>query len=218
MKRLQNQGHCLYFDNFFTSFNLLEILNQKLINAAGTARTNRFRNPNFLTDKELMKSGRGSSQELVSNDHQIVIVKWLDNRSVCLASNYVGEGNIQKVRRYDKKKKTYDDINQPEVVKDYNFGMGGVDLLDQYLSYYRIFIKSNKWTLRMAFHFVQMACVCAFMEHKKDSNMTGESPMTLLTFQESLANALIDIDIVKKEDARLYQVWKIYHHSLKEQL
>nr|CAH7722485.1 unnamed protein product [Callosobruchus chinensis] len=37
--------------------------------------------------------------------------------------------------------------------------MGGIDLLDSMLGYYRIQIRSKKWYMRFFFHFLDMICV-----------------------------------------------------------
>jgi len=101
------QGSQLYFDNFFSSYQLLEILAQMKIKAAATIRVDRFRKPPFISDKEMkMLGGRGMSQELTSQDGKVVLVKWLDNRSVHLVSNFCGSGNVVEVERYEEKKKT----------------------------------------------------------------------------------------------------------------
>ena len=55
--RLKHPGHQLYFDNFFSSYNLFEILRHNKINAAGTVRINRFVSPPLLNDKEMKKKG-----------------------------------------------------------------------------------------------------------------------------------------------------------------
>lgn len=55
------------------------------------------------------------------------------------------------------KNKTYITVERPEVIKLYNESMGGVDKIDQLMAYYRIFIKSKKWTLPMIFHEIDMA-------------------------------------------------------------
>ena len=87
IKRISCTGHKLYFDNFFSTYQLFEILHDKKINAAGTIRINRFNNPQFLSDSVLKKKGRGSSDQIVSRDGKIVLVKWQDNKAVHLASN-----------------------------------------------------------------------------------------------------------------------------------
>jgi hypothetical protein len=58
VQRLKEVGHMIYFDNFFSTFNLFEILNQKQLNAISTVRMNRFRNNSHLTDKEMKTKGR----------------------------------------------------------------------------------------------------------------------------------------------------------------
>ena len=50
-----NAGHTLFFDNYFTSYNLLEICAKRGIGAAGTIRVNRFANPPLLSDKDWKK-------------------------------------------------------------------------------------------------------------------------------------------------------------------
>lgn len=80
--------------------------------------------------------------------------------------------------------------------------MGGVDLLDQFLSYYRIFIKSNKWTLRIIFHFVDVAVVQSWIEYKKDFDilkLPKTDFLSLLNFRMRLAKCLI---YVKKTSNR----------------
>lgn len=74
--RLSVPGHQLFFDNYFSTYQLFEILKQKQINAVGTVRINRFNKPTFTSDKDLKIKGRGSSEEFVSRDGEIVIVKW----------------------------------------------------------------------------------------------------------------------------------------------
>lgn len=76
VKDIEAKGHELYFDNFFTTYQLLEILSQKEFNAAGTIRVNRFNNPPFIADKVLNKKGRGSNDEVISENNEIVLVKW----------------------------------------------------------------------------------------------------------------------------------------------
>ena len=193
IKRISSPGHQLYFDNFFSTYQLFEILNQLKINAAGTIRINRFNNPQFISDLELKKKGRGTSDQLVSRDEKIAIVKWQDNKAVYLSSNFVGKENEEIVRRFDKKSKTYVMISQPQVVNLYNKGMGGVDLLDQLISYYRIFIKSKKWTLRIIFHFIDVAVCASWIEYRKECIIRNIPQKSLLEFKQLLGRSLTAI-------------------------
>lgn len=157
-------------DNFFTSFNILHALQHNYIYAAGTIRVNRFVNPPFMNDRDLKKMGRGTTFEVSSDmpDSNIGLVKWYDNKAVLLGSNFIASGIRDEVKRYDKKEKTYITINRPEIVKRYNQSMGGVDKHDQLVSFFRTFIKSKKWTMRMVTHAFDMTTVNSWLEYKMD--------------------------------------------------
>ncbi|XP_022167869.1 piggyBac transposable element-derived protein 4-like, partial [Myzus persicae] len=163
--------------------------------AAGTIRINRFNNPPFPKDKQLAKMGRGTSFEICSN-HNIALVKWFDNKAVQLGSNFISSGTPTIVQRFDRKKKSLVFIECPEVVYLYNKSMGGVDKHDQLVSYYRTFIKSKKWTLRMLFHIFDMAVVNSWLEYKRDAinlKIPTKEIMDLIHFKQHLAESLIMI-------------------------
>jgi hypothetical protein len=67
-------------------------------------------------------------------------------------SNFIGIGETDYVERWLKKSKEFEAVNWPEIVKYYNYGMGRFDLLDQLISFNRIFYKSKKLTLRVFMH------------------------------------------------------------------
>lgn len=194
VQRLKSRGHTLFFDNFFTTYQVLEILHAKGINAAGTVRVNRMNKPPLLTDKELQAKGRGHADSVTSRDGKIVLVKWQDNKAIHIASNFVGIGNTVTVDRWNKQDKQTVAVNRPEIVSLYNSGMGGVDLLDQFISYYRIFIKSKKWTLRIFAHFLDFALSASWIEYKKDcvhNKLPEKEILDLLAFRMSVARCLI---------------------------
>ncbi|PNF34042.1 hypothetical protein B7P43_G03481 [Cryptotermes secundus] len=189
----QEMGHKIYSDNFFSSYKLFQALKQENICAAGTVRVNRFANPPLMPDKEALKKERGFSEEICSTD-DITLVKWVDNKTVVLGSNFIGKGETDKVECWDKKQNKYVTINRPEIVKLYNHGMGGVDLFDQLMSYYRIFIKSKKWTLRAIFHAVDFAVVQSWLEYRTSAREIGlptKKIMDLLHFRIRLADVLV---------------------------
>lgn len=193
---LKKKRHFLYMDNFFTSFNILHALQHNCIYAAGTIRVNRFMKPPFISDKDLKKMGRGTSFEVSTDmpDSNIGLIKWYDNKAVMLGSNFITSGIPDEVKRYDKKEKTYITINRPEIVKRYNQSMGGVDKHDQLVSFFRTFIKSKKWTMRMVTHAFDMATVNSWLEYKMDYghlNLEKNKKMDLLHFKERLGETLI---------------------------
>lgn len=204
--RIERPGHKLFFDNYFSTFQVFEVLSQKKIYAAGTVRLDRFAKPPFTCDKEMKKTGRGCSEEVVSSNGSVVCVKWCDNKCVALASNYIGVGKIDTAIRYDKVSKQQISINRPQIVRDYNMNMGGVDLMNQMISYYRISIRSKKWTLRMIAHFIDFSIVQSWIEYKNDckiSKIPQRQVMDLLAFRMSLANQLVYPQVSAKRVARI---------------
>lgn len=175
---------------------MLQILKTQKIFAAGTIRVNRFSKPPLLEDKRLKVIGRGSHDEIISEDGDVVLVKWMDNRTVVLASNFVGVGNEDSVDRWDKAEKKYVNVQRPEVVKLYNYSMGGVDLLDQMIGLYRIYIRSRKWILRLIFHAVDFAIANSWFEYRKDCvrlNIPKKAQLSLLDFRLRLAECLAKV-------------------------
>lgn len=198
-QRIPEQRH-LYFDNYFTTYNLLEILKYKKINAAGTIRVNRFNKPPLITDQQAKKKPRGFSEEIVSEGSEIILCKWSDNRSVVLASNFIGKGEEDEVKRWNKTNKQYVHVKRPQVVKMYNRSMGGVDKLDHLIALYRIYVRSRKWTLRMFFHGVDLAIVNSWLEYRQhytDENKENpkEKALDLLHFRLQLAYSLMKMNI-----------------------
>ena len=55
-----------------------------------------------------------------SRDGKVVLVKWFDNRSVVLASNFVGVGDEDEVERWEQKEGRLAKIKGPDVVKKYS--------------------------------------------------------------------------------------------------
>lgn len=205
--RIENSGHKLFFDNYFSTFQLFEILTQKQIYAAGTIRLDRFAKPPFNVDSDMKKKGRGSSDQIVSSDGTVACVKWYDNKCVALASNYIGIGKTDKAERYDKTKNCKISIDRPQIVQDYNMNMGGVDLLNQMVSYYRIYIRSKKWTLRLISHFIDFAIANSWIEYKMDcerSHIPKKERMDLLAFRIQLADELVRLPTTAKRSARLH--------------
>lgn len=130
----------------------------------------------------------------MSKDGKIVIVKWQDNKAIHLASNFVGIGEVDIVKRWNKSATKYEQIQRPSIVQLYNDGMGGVDLLDQLISYYRVFIKSRKWTLRVFTHFLDFAIVSSWGEYRKnaeDRGLAKKEILDLMHFRLEVANALL---------------------------
>ncbi|KAG5885521.1 hypothetical protein JTB14_022035 [Gonioctena quinquepunctata] len=79
-------------------------------------------------------------------------------------------------------------------MEDYNHRMGGVDLMDQLKSYYRIFIQSNKLPPRVIMHMVDFALVNSWVQYKKDCDtfdLPQKQRLTPLEFRTRVAESMI---------------------------
>lgn len=63
----KNMNYRLYFDNYYTTLDLLQFLAENGILALGTVRRNRITNCKLPTEKEMKKEARGTSYEYVTN-------------------------------------------------------------------------------------------------------------------------------------------------------
>ncbi|KAJ8931061.1 hypothetical protein NQ314_016090 [Rhamnusium bicolor] len=81
------KSRIIYFDNYFSTVQLLEKLKLENTLACGTIRSNRRGLPKDMTVDKNMK--RGDYDYRVSN-LDIIFFKWCDNRSVYLLSNFHG--------------------------------------------------------------------------------------------------------------------------------
>lgn len=192
------KGHKLFFDNYFPSYKLFEILKRKNIFAAATIRINRFANPTLADEKTLKKQGRGSSSECVSNDGNVIVTRWYDNKVVNMASNFVGIGEKDQTKRWDKATRTHQIFDRQQVIQLYNDNMGGVDLMDQLLQYYRISIRCRKWTLKAIMHFIDFAIVNSWIEYRRDCKRlkyAEKDIMDSMAFRAEVANTLNNVYI-----------------------
>ena len=100
----------------------------------------------MVRDKELKDQGRGSyemKEASVVSVKQLAI-KWIDNRSVTVLSSFDSVEPMKSVKWYDKEEKKLIEVQCSAAIANRNKNMGGVDLLDAFLSYYQINLRSKK--------------------------------------------------------------------------
>ena len=119
-----NDQHVVFFDNFFTSYDLLRNLASENIRACGTIRENRTGRCPLPKNKDWKKKPRGSYD--YRSDGTVLCAKWQDNTVVTAASNYYTVNPIQIAERRVKSEKNKS-VDQPNLIKMYNNGMGGED-------------------------------------------------------------------------------------------
>lgn len=125
----------VYFDNYFTTINLLAHLRKEYeIYALGSLRANRLKGATMAFPAS--KPIRGEFVEKVDNAKMLTVLHWQDNKNVLFGSNYCGAQPIGYIKRHSKTTNPKENITCPAVVKEYNKHMGGVDVADIYIYIY----------------------------------------------------------------------------------
>ena len=177
-------SHHIYFDNFFTSYDLIADLKALGYRATGTVRQNRTKGCPLKTDADMKKSERGSYD--YRSDGDVEIERWNDNAVVTLCSNAAGVEPVLQVKRRVKNKGSVL-VPQPHVVACYNKGMGGVDLLDRALADYRPTILGKKWYWTLLVNAINIAVVFSWRIYQ----LTTDQQSKQKDFRRSLVTVML---------------------------
>ncbi|XP_043470937.1 piggyBac transposable element-derived protein 3-like [Leptopilina heterotoma] len=134
----------LYFDNFFTSFDLVLHLKKRGLQSTGTIRENRIKKDDKIVfDK---KATRGTYA--VKNDKKsgINYISIIDSKQVSVASSTAGVTSLLPCRRYSSEEHSKVEIPFPRAIHLYNKYMGGVDIHDMHCNNLLPCIRAKKWT------------------------------------------------------------------------
>ena len=157
-KPLIGKSYKIFADNFFSSIPLAYSLQGKKIGYCGTIRASRKHIPELKKDKTME---RGDIDWRMA-ENGVSITKWMDNKAVYFVSN-MHDPSIPETTTRKKKDGTQLIIGGSLVSKDYNKHMGYVDKADMLKSVYGLDRKSRKWWHRIAFHFLDVSLVNAFI-------------------------------------------------------
>ncbi|CAH2014758.1 unnamed protein product [Acanthoscelides obtectus] len=157
----------------------------------GTIRSNRLRGCPLLSDKELLRKGRGSFDYRVDNSVGLAVIKWADTKCVTLASSYISHSPVFEVSPFSKERKKKVNVQCPQIVKQYNIHMGGVDLSDMLVSLYKTPFKSKRWYLAMFSQMIAIAVNSAWLLYRRDLASQGKKYNKLKDFRINIAKSLI---------------------------
>jgi hypothetical protein len=93
-------GYKVYFDNFFTSPQLLSDLRKSGFRATGTIRENRIGGAPFTETKAFKKKERGYFETCFNGADDICVVRWVDSSPVNIASNFEGPEPLSTCSRW----------------------------------------------------------------------------------------------------------------------
>ena len=119
-------GPKIFFNNLFSSVDLVVHLKEIGYDWIGTIRQNRLLGCELMEGKEMKRFCMGNVDWRVEKSTEVCLVCWYDNKAVTLVSNYVAVEPKDTCRHWDSSEKKYVEIERP-AIKEYNKYMGGVD-------------------------------------------------------------------------------------------
>nr|XP_020454066.1 piggyBac transposable element-derived protein 3-like isoform X1 [Monopterus albus] len=200
-------GTKVYCDRFFTSMKAVDQMLEKQVYLTGTIMKNRVTEPlqKLPSDQDMKEQGRGASASVTRGDGKVCVVKWYDNKAVLMLSTVHAEQPEDVCQRWSKKDKQYVSVMRPSIVREYNTKMGGVDLTDRMMSYYRMSVRTKKWTIRMLMHFLDLALANSWLLYRQDNTLCGtpkRDMMQFLQFRMTVAQAYLSKCGTAVEDAQ----------------
>lgn len=211
IKRLCETVHAgtkVYCDRFFTTTLAVDHMLKKQVYLTGTVMKNRVKKAmeKLPSDLTLKRQGRGASATVTRADGKLCVLKWYDNKPVVMLSAVHAEQPEDTCQRWSKKEKKYVTVTRPSIVREYNNKMGGVDMSDRMISYYRMSVRTKKWTIRMLMHFTDLALGNSWLLYRQDNQKNGtprKAIMKFLEFRMVVAQVFLNKCDVLHEDAHV---------------
>lgn len=191
MRPLLGKGYTLYTDNFYTSVQLAQQLNDKETHLIGTLRRNRKMNSKKV-EKRILRKGQMINKQ---NNTSIIIGKWKDKRDVMYLTTKLVPTLVETQTRTAI-------VRKPSTILDYNSAKSYIDVSDQLASYGSTVRRGVKWYRKVIFELLtNTALVNAHAVYKS----TVLSPKDIVAFREDLVKyLLIDRQVhVQEPDTRM---------------
>lgn len=196
----QDRKYSLFFDNFFTSFRLLEELKKRGIDGTGTVRKDRVEKAPLVDPKVLQKKARGSYQQVTDKVTNVTLVRYNDNSVFTIASTSSGVNPTGKAKRWSNAEKKHVLIDQPSCVTLYNTNMGGVDRLDENVASYRINIRNKKWYWPMIAYLLNVSMNNAWLLYRMTTR-GAEEKLDLLGFTRYVVRTYLATCSIERSSA-----------------
>ena len=174
----------IYADNWFTSIGLVQYLRDHYgCRYVGTARINRIGDPPLQNVREMDKKCVPRGKHDFCSADGILALRWKDNKIVTVLSSDAGVEPMKTVLRYDRQAKKKVEVSCPNVIKEYNGKMGGIDKSDMLVHLYKTPMRARRWYMRL-FGYVLDVCISnAWLLYKRDCAALKEKHMPLKLFR-----------------------------------
>ena len=114
-------------------------------------------------------------------------MKFHDNKQFYIISNYIKKITQIRIKSWSTKNKNWIYKNIPNVVKEYRKNMKGVDISNQFISYYELNFRTVRWWKRIFNEHIDIAINNSLCLFKK----SGHLNITQKTFRLNLIKAIM---------------------------
>ena len=111
------------------------------------------------------------------------------NKVVNAISTFTGKQSIQQFKRYCHREKRKVNIEQPNIIKQYNMSMGGVYRMDQNISVCMINLRTKKWWWNLFRFVVDVAVSNAYQINRQSHINLEEYRLDALGFHRVIVDA-----------------------------
>lgn len=177
---LLNANRRLYMDRFYNGMKLFTHLFNNEVYCCGTLDTRRVGVPS-----DIRVENPEPGEMIVRQNDSLTIVKWRESKSKkpCVMLTTLHNGQLVETgKRKEKRDGSTVLVRKPSCVVDYNKHMGGVDKSDQMVNDYGNARKTLKWSNKLFFHLLDIACLNAFQLFLKRVQPDNRKRVTHLEF------------------------------------
>ena len=190
----KNQNYQVFLDNWFSTIPLLIKSQSMGILSTATLHSNRVAGCPLMSDKDLKATGRGSFDYGIDSN-SLLVLNWYDTKGVIPDSPFSTVKASSTKRRWDSRKKDHCNVAYPDMVKQYNESMDGVDQNDMLISLYCVDIQTRKrWYVKIITHLVNICNVNGCLLYRRCSEqlrVPKKNQYNLLQFMNGVADVLL---------------------------
>lgn len=167
LSKVRASGYHIYTDRFYTSYTLAKELLQNKIHLTGTIQKNRVGLPTEVKRLRL----KNLQLKAYRHPENILTLGWQDRRLILMLSTW---HNVDTAPHSRWRNGRQEDVEKPDVIRDYTANMGAVDRSDHYCASYSFTRKTLRWWRKLFFWLVEVCMVNSFlvykeMQHLRDS-------------------------------------------------
>jgi hypothetical protein len=203
---LKGSNSHIAFDNFFSSYELMETLHNWNIYATATVRCNRKNLPVLARSATKLERGEYKWKTKDSTSY----IRWKDTKDVHILSTAFNPATTGTVKRTMKDGST-SHVSCPQAVFEYTQRMGGVDRFDERRGRYNVSSRSRRWWMRIFYFLVDCSVVNA---HILFNSVHPQEPMTMFQFRKTLFRELVGSFSSRSRRASLEGLYRPKHKAL----